>query len=124
VWAPAIDADGGIRDGGDVAELTGLLDLGSWPEGMRVIVRSGRPHPGAQLSLFEERDGWLYQAWASVMREQINHVMKAARRSNVVVQVIPAAVGSMKVSPERGSSSRTSMMRGRLAGESAAWRQS
>jgi len=30
---------------------------------------------------------------AYVMREQINHVMKAARRSNVVVQVIPAAVG-------------------------------
>ena len=28
-----------------------------------------------------------------VMREQINHVMKAARRSNVVVQVIPATVG-------------------------------
>lgn len=30
---------------------------------------------------------------AYVMREQINQVMKAARRSNVVVQVIPAAVG-------------------------------
>jgi len=25
--APATDADGGIRAGGDVAELTGLLDL-------------------------------------------------------------------------------------------------
>ena len=57
--------NGGIRDGGDVAESTGLLDLGSWPEGMRVIVRRERPHPGAQLSLFEERDGWRYQAFVT-----------------------------------------------------------
>jgi Transposase DDE domain group 1 len=32
-----------------VAGLTGLLDLAGWPEGMRVIVRKERPHPGAQL---------------------------------------------------------------------------
>ena len=57
VWTPALDADGGIREGGDVAELTGLLDLSRWPAGMRVIVRRERPHPGAQLSLFEQRDG-------------------------------------------------------------------
>ncbi|WP_284304666.1 IS1380 family transposase [Mobilicoccus caccae] len=65
VWIPALDADGGIREGGDVAELTGLLDLSSWPTGMRVIVRRERPHPGAQLSLFEERDGWRYQAFVT-----------------------------------------------------------
>jgi hypothetical protein len=65
VWTPALDADGGIREGGDVAELTGLLDLSSWPTGMRVIVRRERPHPGAQLSLFEERDGWRYQAFVT-----------------------------------------------------------
>lgn len=64
-WTPASDADGGIRDGGDVAELTGLLDLRGWPAGMRIIVRRERPHPGAQLSLFEERDGWRYQAIAT-----------------------------------------------------------
>jgi len=65
VWTPASDADGGIREGGDVAELTGLLDLSTWPEGMRIIVRRERPHPGAQLSLFEEADGWRYQAIAT-----------------------------------------------------------
>lgn len=65
VWMAATDADGGIREGGDVAELTGLLDLAGWPEGMRIIVRRERPHPGAQLSLFEERDGWRYQAIAT-----------------------------------------------------------
>ncbi len=65
VWTPATDAEGGIREGGDVAEVTGLLDLATWPPGMRVIVRRERPHPGAQLSLFEERDGWRYQAIAT-----------------------------------------------------------
>jgi len=65
VWTPATDADGGVRAGGDVAELTGLLDLTGWPAGIRIIVRRERPHPGAQLSLFEERDGWRYQAIAT-----------------------------------------------------------
>jgi hypothetical protein len=64
-WLPAVDADGGIRDGGDVVEVTDLLDLTRWPAGMRVIIRRERPHPGAQLSLFEERDGWRYQAVAT-----------------------------------------------------------
>jgi hypothetical protein len=68
VWVPAIEADGDLREGADVAELTGLLDpalLAGWPYGMRVIVRRERPHPGAQLSLFEERDGWRYQAFVT-----------------------------------------------------------
>ncbi len=41
VWTPAYDADGHVRDGAFVAELTGLLDLYSWPKGMRVIARKG-----------------------------------------------------------------------------------
>jgi hypothetical protein len=51
VWVPAYDADGHMREGAWVAEVTGLLDLTRWPEGMRVIVRKERPHPGAQLRL-------------------------------------------------------------------------
>ncbi len=43
VWTPAYDADGQVRDGAEVAELTGLLDLSAWPKGMRVIVRRERP---------------------------------------------------------------------------------
>ena len=50
-WTPAYDSQGGLRDGAFVAELTGLLDLTRWPKGMRVIVRSERPHPGAQLRI-------------------------------------------------------------------------
>jgi hypothetical protein len=34
-----------------VAELTGLLDLSGWPDGMRLIARKERPHPGAQLRI-------------------------------------------------------------------------
>jgi hypothetical protein len=64
-WSPALDADGRVRDGAQVAELTGLLHLSGWPAGMRVIVRRERPHPGAQLSLFEHRDGWRYTAFVT-----------------------------------------------------------
>ncbi|MFI5898496.1 IS1380 family transposase, partial [Actinoplanes sp. NPDC051513] len=64
-WTPALTADGGVREKAEVAELTGLLTLGGWPDGIRVIVRRERPHPGAQLSLFEERDGWRYTAFVT-----------------------------------------------------------
>jgi len=62
VWRPAVTADGGLRDGAAVAEITGLLTLAGWPEGMRVLVRRERPHPGAQLNVLEEADGYRYQA--------------------------------------------------------------
>jgi hypothetical protein len=48
-WSPAYDADGRLRPGAWVAELTTLFDLSGWPPGMRLIVRRERPHPGAQL---------------------------------------------------------------------------
>jgi hypothetical protein len=50
-WTPAYDADGQVRPGGWVAELTELFDLSGWPPGMRLIVRKERPHPGAQLRI-------------------------------------------------------------------------
>ncbi|MFF6996954.1 IS1380 family transposase, partial [Streptomyces sp. NPDC008313] len=37
-WTPAVEADGEIRDGAWVAELTGDV-LDGWPQGMRLIVR-------------------------------------------------------------------------------------
>lgn len=55
-WAPAIEADGNIRDGAWVAEATGMIDLDSWPAGSRLILRKERPHPGAQLT-FTDVDG-------------------------------------------------------------------
>jgi len=54
-WHPAIE-DEGLRDGAWVAEATGMIDLASWPEGSRLILRKERPHPGAQLT-FTDIDG-------------------------------------------------------------------
>ncbi|BCI51726.1 IS1380 family transposase [Mycolicibacterium litorale] len=55
-WYPAIDTDGGIRDGAWVAEATNLVNLSTWPAGTRLILRKERPHPGAQLR-FTDADG-------------------------------------------------------------------
>ena len=64
VWEPAYDAGRQVRPGAWVAELTGLLDLAGWPEGMRVIVRRERPHPGAQLR-FTDIGGHRFTAFAT-----------------------------------------------------------
>ena len=50
-WTPAYDSDGQVREGARVTEITDLLPLAGWPKGMRVIIRSERPHPGAQLRI-------------------------------------------------------------------------
>jgi Transposase DDE domain group 1 len=63
-WTPAYDGDGQVRDGAWVADITGMLDLSSWPAGMRVIVRKERPHPGAQLR-FTDLDGHRFTAFAT-----------------------------------------------------------
>jgi len=66
-WTPAVETDGSVRAGADVAELTGLLPelaAAGWPDGMRVIVRRERPHPGAQLR-FSDIDGYRFQAFAT-----------------------------------------------------------
>jgi len=75
VWATAVDATGQPRPVdqtglpvAQVAELTLLLPgltAAGWPEGMRVLVRRERPHPGAQISLMEAHDGWRYQCIAT-----------------------------------------------------------
>ncbi len=95
-WEAAIDAGGKVRErrsevacGNErcghracwieeahVTELTGLLRKGpdgdrlkAWPKTMRVFARRERPHPGAQLTLFEAEDGWRYTLWATNLPE-------------------------------------------------------
>ena len=60
-----------------VTELTALLRTGragdqldGWPASMRVFARRERPHPGAQLSLFETADGWRYSLWVANLPER------------------------------------------------------
>jgi len=57
-WVEAIEADGTVRDGAQVAELTDLMDLSAWGEDARLICRREHPHPGAQLSLFDTSEGF------------------------------------------------------------------
>ena len=64
-WYPAIGTDDQIRDGAEVADLTGLLDGAGFPDGTRFIVRRERPHPGAQLDLFDTVEGFRHQLIAT-----------------------------------------------------------
>jgi hypothetical protein len=66
-WTPAYDSDREVRPGAWTAEVTGMLDLSSWPKGMRVIVRKERPHPGAQLR-FTDIDGHRFTCFATSTR--------------------------------------------------------
>jgi hypothetical protein len=58
-WKAAVDEHGQRREGAQVAELTRHLRQTSrpWPDGMRVLARRERPHPGAQMRI-TDRDGW------------------------------------------------------------------
>jgi hypothetical protein len=61
-WTPAVDPDGQPRDGAEVCELTGWIDLHTWPEGTRAICRREDAHPGAQLR-FTDLDGHRFQVF-------------------------------------------------------------
>ncbi|MGI5508919.1 IS1380 family transposase [Streptomyces sp. CA-106131] len=63
VWHPALEQDGTLREGAEVAELTGMVDLAGYPDGTRILVRRERPHPGAQLSLFDLDEGMRHQVF-------------------------------------------------------------
>ncbi|WP_042328974.1 IS1380 family transposase [Dietzia sp. UCD-THP] len=67
-WGPALNPSGDIRDG------------------MRVIVRRERPHPGAQLSMFEEIDGWRYQAFVTNTATGQLQFLEARHRAHARVE--------------------------------------
>jgi hypothetical protein len=67
-WIDAVDADGELRDSTQICEITGLLPghyRADYPDGTRFITRRERPHPGAQLSLFDLDAGWRHQVMAT-----------------------------------------------------------
>lgn len=57
-WIQATETDGSVRDGAWVAELTDLIPLFAWPQDTRLLMRRERPHPGAQLTLFDTSEGF------------------------------------------------------------------
>jgi len=92
-WSPALDPDGEPRDGADVAEITGLLrtdpagdQLAGWPADMQVLVRRERPHPGAQLSLFEQHSGYRFQVVATSIPSGQAQFLEACHRVQARVE--------------------------------------
>jgi len=57
-WNPAINTDGTARRDAYLVELSDLVDLTNWGEGIRLICRRERPHQGAQLTVFDTIEGW------------------------------------------------------------------
>ena len=62
-WIPAVDSDRELRKGAEIAEISHLVDLSAYPEGTRMVVRRERPHPGAQLSIFDTVEGMRHQVF-------------------------------------------------------------
>jgi len=94
-WGAVLDTEGNPRDPGEagVAELTAVLrqgpggdQLAGWPQDMRIIVRREKPHPGAQLSLFEEADGWRYQLLATNTPTNNAQFLEARHRPHARVE--------------------------------------
>jgi hypothetical protein len=84
-WVPALDRDGSERDNGEVAEISDRIDLASWPEGSRLIVRRERPHPGAQLS-FTDDDGYRFQAILTDQRDENTAIIECRHRQRAHIE--------------------------------------
>lgn len=125
VWTPAYDADGKVRDGAWVAELTGLIDLSTWPAGMRVIVRKERPHPGAQLR-FTDHEGLRLTAFATnTTRGQLPDLeLRHRRRARCEDRIRGAKDTGLQNLPLHGfDQNRIWLQIVQLAGELIAWTQ-
>ena len=84
-WVSALDQDGAERKNGQVVEITDRVDLSSWPERSRLIVRRERPHPGAQLS-FTDHDGYRFGAILTDQDDQDIAVLECRHRQHAHVE--------------------------------------
>ena len=81
-WTPAVEPDGPVRPGAEACELTGWIDLHSWPAGTRAICRREDAHPGAQLR-FTDHDGHRFQVFLTdqpdpdIARLELRHRQRA-----------------------------------------------
>jgi Transposase DDE domain group 1 len=66
-WTAALDSKGQPRKDAALVEISDLLDLSDWPEGLRVIVRREPIHPkyARDLKPYELATGFRYQAIAT-----------------------------------------------------------
>jgi hypothetical protein len=84
-WTPAIDADGQLRAGAEVCELTGWIDLHTWPEGTRAICRREDAHPGAQLR-FTDHDGHRFQVFLTDQPDPDHAALELRHRQRARVE--------------------------------------
>jgi hypothetical protein len=84
-WTPAVERDGQAREGAEVCELTGWVDLGNWPPGTRVLCRRERAHPGAQLR-FTDLDGHRFQAFLTDQPDRDLAVLELRHRQRARVE--------------------------------------
>jgi hypothetical protein len=96
-WTPALDAKGTPREDAALVEITGMLDLKGWPEGLRIIVRREPVHPkyARDLKPYEVATGYRYQAiatntpdrqlqWLDACHRVHAHVESGIRRSKAL----------------------------------------
>ncbi len=69
-------------------DLTPKVSLKGWPAGTRLIVRRERPHPGAQLSLFDDINGRRHTAHITNQTGEAAVLELAHRQRGAVEDVI------------------------------------
>jgi hypothetical protein len=84
-WTPAVEPDGQVRDGAEVCELTGWVDLSNWPGGTRVVCRREDAHPGAQLR-FTDHDGHRFQVFLTDQADSDIAVLELRHRQRARVE--------------------------------------
>jgi hypothetical protein len=84
-WTPAVDADSQPRDGAEACELTGWLDLHTWPPGTRMLCRRENAHPGAQLR-FTDHDGHRFQVFVTDQPDPDLAVLELRHRQRARVE--------------------------------------
>lgn len=84
-WVETVYQGYELREGANVAELTDLLDLSSWPVGTRAICRREEPHSGAHFTLFEP-EGWRYQVFLTDSVDDDLPYLEARHRGHARVE--------------------------------------
>lgn len=102
-WVPALDAEGGVRDGAGVAELDLDLAKNGWPAGTRALCRRERPHPGAQLT-FTDAQGYRFQVFITNQKGGRLARLEQIHRSRAAVEdsIRQAKASGLRNLPFRG----------------------
>jgi hypothetical protein len=105
-WTAALDARGEPREDAALVEITDMLDLTGWPEGLRIVVRREPVHPkyAKDLKPYELATGFRYQAPgppAAVARRMSSRSRSCRVRHPTLegADADPAAVGEVRPQP-------------------------